>query len=125
MTVQCDVCEPITAVQITPVTTTPIAGDSVGFEVNVLPETAVSPYTYTVSISGTAVITAQNSGSNPFFFDHTFADPGVYTVTVAVWNCDLVSPLTSSVNVTVLPPTDRYKIYLPTVRANQAAAPPT
>ncbi|MBK8988055.1 MAG: M20/M25/M40 family metallo-hydrolase [Chloroflexi bacterium] len=116
VTVQCDVCEPVTAVQLSQTTTTTLyAGDTTGFAVELLPVTAAAPYTYTVSISGTAVITAQTTGSNPFTFDHTFTEPGVYPVLVEVWNCDLASPVSAALTVTILPVTERYKIYLPAV----------
>ena len=112
--VQCDTCEPITAVQLTTVpTATLYTGEAVGFAVDVAPETAVSPYTFTVSINHTAVLTAQNSTANPFAFSYTFEEPGEFVVTVDVWNCDLAMPVSSSLNVAILPATERYKVYLP------------
>ena len=114
VTVQCDSCEPVTAVQLTRTTTTTLyAGDTAEFAVNILPETAVSPYTYTVSINNTAVITAQVVDNNPFTFTHTFAEPGVYTTAVEVWNCGLASPISGTLNVTILPARERHKLYLP------------
>jgi hypothetical protein len=110
------VCEPVTAVQLSQTTTNTLyAGDTAGFAVTLLPETAVAPYTYTISISGTAVITNQTTSDNPFTFDHTFTEPGVYPVLLEVWNCDLASPVSSMLTVTVLPPTERYKMYMPFV----------
>jgi len=114
VSVQCDTCEPITAVQLTTVpTATLYTGEAVGFAVDVAPETAVSPYTFTVSINNTAVLTAQNSTANPFVFDYTFEEPGEYVVTVDAWNCDPASSVSSSLNVGILPATERYKVYLP------------
>jgi hypothetical protein len=111
----CD-CQPVTAVQLSQTTTNTLyAGDTAGFAVTLLPETAVAPYTYTVSISNTAVITGQATSSNPITFDHILADPGVYPVLAEVWNCDLVSPVSSSLTVTILPATERYKLYIPFV----------
>ncbi len=116
VTVQCGACVPVTAVQLSQTTTNTLyAGDAAGFTGALLPDTAVAPYTYTVSISGTAVITSQTTGSNPFTFDHTFTEPGVYPVLLEVWNCDLASPVSSVLTVTVLPAMARHKMYMPFV----------
>lgn len=112
VTVSCDSCTPITDVVLTQVTTGTIyAGDVVTFSLETLPETAV-PYTYTVMVGETAVITAQTGSETPLLFSHTFSESGSYTVTVAVWNCDMATPLTATVVVTVSSPPD-YLLFLP------------
>lgn len=114
VTVQCDAYVPITAVLVTVIpTSTVYAGDSVAFEVEIVPETAVPPYSYTVSINSIDVITGQTTLNNPLTFDYTFADTGVYMVTVSVWNYGMASPVSHTVNVTALPIVEeRYIVYL-------------
>ena len=111
--VSADSCTPITNVSLTQVTTGTIyAGDVVTFSLETLPETAV-PYTYTVMVGETTVITAQTGSTTPLFFSHTFMQGSSYTVTVAVWNCDM-TPLLAVLNVVVLPePQPGYRIFLP------------
>jgi hypothetical protein len=114
VTVVCDLCEPVTAVQLTQaVTGTLYAGDTATLAVTLWPPTAVAPFTYTLSISGTEVLTGQIASGVSFLIAHTFAEPGVYPVTLNVWSCDLATPVSSDLLLVALPATERYKAYLP------------
>ncbi|HRQ38077.1 MAG TPA: M28 family peptidase [Chloroflexota bacterium] len=116
VTVTCDVCTPLTAVSLDMLTPPPLyAGDNVTFTATLTPELSTLPYTYTVLIDGTAVITDQVSNETPLLFDYTFAEAGTYTVTVSVWNCDLGTAVTDSLVVTILPTLDWWWLYLPVV----------
>lgn len=107
-------CEPVTGAQLSRLTGEAVyAGDTVGFVVAVQPETAVPPFTYTLSISGTAVLVDQSASNVPFAFDHLFAGPGSYPLLLDVWNCGLSTPVSAGLEVAVLPATERYKLYLP------------
>jgi hypothetical protein len=107
-------CEPVTGAQLSRLTGEAVyAGDTVGFVVAVQPKTAVPPFTYTVSISDTAVLVDQPAASAPFTFDHLFAGPGSYPLLLDVWNCGLSTPVSAGLEVAVLPATERYKLYLP------------
>jgi hypothetical protein len=115
VTVECETCQPITAVVLSPIGSPPLyTGIPVDFTADILPATAAPPYTYDVTINDTPVITAQTTVTNPIAFAYTFAEAGVYTVTVSVWNCDLSVPVSQSVTVTILPGS-AYKLYLPAV----------
>ncbi len=122
VTVSCDGCTPITNVLVSQVTTgTIFAGDVVTLSLEVLPETAV-PYTYTVMVGETAVITAQTGITTPILFNHPFTTPGSFTITVIAWNCDLAKPLLATLNIEILPqPQPDYLIYLPAVRQDEEA----
>lgn len=110
------VCAPVTEVQIAQATSgTLYAGDTATLAVTLGPETAVPPFTYTLSISGTEVLTGQVANGISFYIEHTFTEPGVYPVTLNVWSCDLAAPVSGDLWVTVLPATERYKVYLPLV----------
>ncbi len=116
VTVACDVCAPVTTVQVAQATSgTLYAGDTATLAVTLGPETAVPPFTYTLSISGTEVLTGQVANGISFYIEHTFTEPGVYPVTLNVWSCDLAAPVSGDLWVTVLPATERYKLYLPLV----------
>jgi len=116
VTVSCDVCNPITAVSLEAMNQSPLdAGGDVTFMATITPELSTLPYTYTVSIDGTAVITGQVSDNLPLEFKYAFAEAGVYTVTVSVWNCEAGMAVTDSLSVTVLPAAERWPVYLPVV----------
>jgi hypothetical protein len=114
VTVACDLCEPVTAVQVAQaVTGTLYAGDTVTLAVTLWPQTAIAPFTYTLSISGTEVLIGQIASGVSFLIEHSFAEPGVCPVTLSVWSCDLAAPVSGDLLLVVLPATERHKIYLP------------
>ncbi len=116
VTVSCDVCTPVTAVSLDTLTPSPIyAGDNITFTATLTPELSTLPYTYTVWVDGTAVITDQMSNETPLLFDYPFAEAGTYTVTVSVWNCEVGTAVTDSLSVTILPMVDWWWVYLPVV----------
>jgi hypothetical protein len=109
-------CEPVTEVQVAQaISGTLYAGDMATLAVTLWPETAVPPFTYTLSISGTEVLTGQVASGVSFLIEHPLMESGVYPVTVAVWSCDLTAPVNGDLWVTVLPATERYKLYLPLI----------
>ena len=57
-----------------------------------------------------------NSSVDPLAFDHTFANPGTYSVEIGVWNCDMTAPVTGTVEMVVIKP--EVVIYLPLVLKN-------
>jgi len=114
VTVACNVCEPVTVVQVAQaVTGTLYAGDTATLAVTLWPPTAVAPFTYTLSISGTEVLIGQIASGVSFLIAHTFAKPGIYPVTLAVWSRDLAAPVSGNLLVSVLPVKERHKVYLP------------
>ncbi|MCL4265577.1 MAG: M20/M25/M40 family metallo-hydrolase [Anaerolineae bacterium] len=116
VTVSCDVCTPLTAVSLDTLTISPIyAGDNVTFTAALTPELSTLPYTYTVWVDGTAVITNQVDTDMPLLFDYTFAAASTYTVTVSVSNCEAGTAVTDSLSVTVLPVQQWWWVYLPVV----------
>lgn len=116
VTVTCDVCTPLTAVSLDTLTTPPLyAGDIVTFTATLTPELNTLPYTYTVRVNGTAVITDQIGSEMPLLFDYAFAEAGTHTVTISVWNCEVGTAVTDSISVTILPTLDWWWVYLPVV----------
>lgn len=114
--VSCDSCIPITSVLVTQVTTSTIqAGDTVTFSAAISPETAVSPFTYTVRINDTAVLTNQIGSDNPLFFAYPFGQSGTYTVTLEIWNCSLITPIQTTIPVVVQLLQD-HTLYLPLIQ---------
>ncbi len=114
--VTCDVCTPVTAVSLSTPTAPPIyPGDNITFTATLTPELSTLPYTYTVLVDGTAVITDQISSDMPLLFDYAFAEAGTYTVTVSVWNCEAGTAVSDSLTVTILPTLDWWWLYLPVV----------
>lgn len=86
----------------------------VGFSLDILPDHATTPFTYTIDYGdGTPAITA-NSVAEPVSLEHMFAKPGVYTVTVAVRNGNMQSPVTATLKVTVME--SPYITFLPFVQ---------
>lgn len=116
VTVTCDVCTPLTAVSLDTLTPPPIfAGDNATFTATLTPELSTLPYTYTVWVDGTAVISDQVSSETPLSFNYAFVEAGTYTVTVSVWNCDEGTAVTDSLSITILPTLDWWWLYLPVV----------
>ncbi|GIK58282.1 MAG: M28 family peptidase [Chloroflexi bacterium] len=116
VTVACDVCTPLTAVTLDTLTTLPLyAGDNVTFTAILTPELSTLPYTYTVWVDGTAVISDQVSSETPLSFNYAFVEAGTYTVMVSVWNCDVGTAVSDSIAITILPTLDWSWMYLPVV----------
>jgi hypothetical protein len=72
----------------------------VAFNAYVAPDDAAKPYTYTVDY-GTGPSTPAGSSADPLVLTHTFATTGTHTVTVSVWNCQMTTPATATVEVEV------------------------
>jgi len=106
-------CEPVTDVELTLLTTgTLYVGDDLLFGVDLTPDTATPPYSYTLAVGG-PVLTAD---TEPFTFTLSFSTPGTHTVEIAVWNCDMAEPVTGTVEVVVQAP--KIYIYLPIIAKN-------
>jgi hypothetical protein len=100
-------CVDVTGVNLSQVTPGPInPGDTVDFSATVEPANATTPYTYTVN-NGTPM----TAMASPITFDQTYPATGTYTVTLAVWNCAMTTPVEATLNVTVVETT--YYMYLP------------
>jgi hypothetical protein len=110
-------CEPVTGVELTLVTTGTIyPGDLATFTVDVLPDGATRPYTYTVD-GGPEMTTTDD----PFMFSVTATAPGTQAVAIAAWNCTGVDPVTATIDVIVTPPEPvTFSVYLPLVVKSQA-----
>ena len=78
-------------------------------EDDIAPDQATKPYTYTID-GGTAI----SSSADPLTFDLTFTSVGTHTVEVAVWNCEMTTPLVGAINVSVIASEPlKFYIYLP------------
>lgn len=99
------VCVDVTGVDLSVLTGSPIYTDTdVILMADLAPDNATSPYTYTFDF-GSGPRAAQTASTEPFTIAHTFATPGVHTVTVAVWNCAMLAAdaVTDVITVTVHP----------------------
>jgi len=106
-------CEPVTDVELTLLTTgTLYVGDDLLFGVDLTPDTATPPYSYTLAVGGPEL----TADTEPFTFTLSFSTPGTHTVEIAVWNCDMAEPVTGTVEVVVQAP--KIYIYLPIIAKN-------
>jgi len=98
------VCTEVTGVDLTVVTTGTIyPGDEVAFSADLAPDDAAPPYSYRVSVDGTAGPT-QTGSLDPIAFTHTFGLTGTHAVEIAVWNCTMAAPVVDTVEVVVYEP---------------------
>jgi carboxypeptidase T len=96
-------CVEITDVELTLATIGTVYTDtSVEFEANVAPDNASTPYTYTIDYgAGPSAPIISRADPLTAALDHVFALTGAHTVEVAVWNCDMLEPMTDTVAVVV------------------------
>jgi PKD repeat protein len=97
-------CVEVTGVDLSLVTTDVIYTDTVvEFSADIFPDNARHPYTYTIDY-GAGASDPATSSADPLTtpLNHTFTTPGTYDVEIAVWNCEMTSPVTDSVEVSVL-----------------------
>jgi PKD repeat protein len=95
-------CADITSVEVTVQTPAPIyPGDMVEFNVDITPNGATAPYTYTVDF-GDGNTFEDISSADPLVLTHTFATVGDFTVDVGALNCAMTAPVTDSVSLTVV-----------------------
>jgi hypothetical protein len=105
-----EACEEVTGVDLSVVTPGPFyPGANVEFSADIVPDGFTGPYNY--SINGGPV---QVAGDDPLLFSLTFTEPGTFAVEIAVWNCDMTTPATATVEVVVT----SYTIYLPVIFRN-------
>jgi hypothetical protein len=96
-------CTEVIGVNLTQVTTGTIYTDTlVTFRADIMPNDADVPYTYTVDFGMGAGPPALSS-DDPLTLTHTYTAVGTYDVTIAVWNCDMMVPVTGTLQVTVSP----------------------
>jgi hypothetical protein len=113
-------CEEITDVDLTLLTSGDIYTDTlVAFSVDIAPDSADKPYTYTIDYDD-GHTTTSTSSDDPLTtaLNHTFAAAGTYDVEIKVWNCDMTEAQakTGSARVVVEAYTEeRTFIYLPLV----------
>jgi hypothetical protein len=102
-----EACEEVAGVDLSVVTPGPFyPGAIVEFSADIAPDGFTGLYNY--SINGGP---AQVAGDDPLLFSLTFADPGTFVVEIAVWNCDMTTPVIDTVEVVV----SSYTIYLPVI----------
>ena len=105
-------CEPITGIELSVSANPPVyPGELVTVTVDVMPDGATVPYSYTVN--GGAV---QTTTDDPFSFSLSFSEAGTQTVEVEVWNCAGMVPVTGTIEVVVTEPEpEPFYFYLPIV----------
>ena len=96
-------CQEVTSVALAYTNTGAIYTDTVvHFSVDIAPDDATKPYTYTIDYDD-GVSHTITSSDDPLLLDHTFDTTGTFTVEIAVWNCDMAAPVTDTVSVTIIP----------------------
>jgi len=99
----------IHTVDLTLVTTGPIQiGGVAQFAVDILPDLADKPYTYTVDFGDGSVITTTSS-LDPLPLEHVYNWGGTFPVQVMLWNSVMVSPVGDTLDVFIEP----YRLFLP------------
>ena len=105
-----EACEEVVSVDLSVVTPGPFyPGATVEFSADIAPDGFTGPYNY--SINGGPV---QAASDDPLLFSLSFGLPGTYPVTIAVWNCDMSTPTTNTVEIVI----SYYTTYLPVILWN-------
>ena len=98
----------ITSIDLTQVTTgTIFTGDTVDFMLDLLPDDAIMPFSYSLDFGDGSIVTG-TSEMEPITFFHVFNSPGVYTVQAEVKNEAMIDPLLDTLTVYV-----NYELFLP------------
>ncbi len=110
------VCIAVTDVNLTLVTTGTIyPGDPELFLAEITPISLTTPYSYGLTVNGVPG-GVEVSSANPLTFTLVAGEPNTYTVEIAVWNCAMTLPVTSTATVVVAePPRPFHYIYLPLI----------
>ncbi|MBN1661535.1 MAG: PKD domain-containing protein, partial [Anaerolineae bacterium] len=98
-----DLCTPVATPTLSVLTPLPAyLANPVEFSVALTPTAATAPFSYTVDF-GDEGVEGGAAGQAPFTFEHVYTQPGTYTVSVGVWNCDMepLEAVTDSVVVSV------------------------
>src|SRR4030042_2516030 len=91
----------ITTVNLTLVDSDTIyPGEIVGFNTDLLPDTAAKPYTYTIDYGDGTVLTGSSS-LDLLLIEHIYTQVGDYVVVVDVQNSVMLEPVTHYLNITV------------------------
>ncbi len=97
-------CVPISGADLNLVTTGDIyVDDPVDLNVDIAPNDFSAPYSYTMYY-GDGIWDASVSSDDPLAFSHTYSVTGTYTAEFEAWNCDMVWPVTDTVQVLVQEP---------------------
>jgi uncharacterized repeat protein (TIGR01451 family) len=114
-------CIPIQAITLTQTSAAPLyIGDAVSYLVDILPNDAHKPFSYTVDYGEGAPLPAALSALDPLTLTHAFSTLGDHTVTVSAWNCSMASPQVSAVSTTITP---RHGMTVTPSPSNQSAKP--
>jgi hypothetical protein len=70
------------------------------FSADIAPDNATKPYTYRLTIDGNPG-SVMTSTTDPLILTNTFGTTGTHTVNIAVWNCEMTTPATATVEVEV------------------------
>jgi hypothetical protein len=85
-------CVPVSDVTLGLVTMgTLYVDDTVSFSADIAPDDAIKPYSYTVDYGDMTMLFPASSGDDPLALDHIYDTPGVYDVTLRVWNCTMTA----------------------------------
>jgi len=100
--VQVEPCISLSSITLTQVTTgTLYTGDPVDLSLDLAPNSAHKPYTYTLSFGdGSPMITATSS-ADPLVQSHPFETIGDHTVQVTAWNLCMAAPITDTIHVSI------------------------
>ena len=75
-------------------------GATVGFNADLLPDTAAKPYTYTIDY-GDGIVFDGSSNLDPLLLEHIYSLPGDFTVVIDVQNAVMLEPVIDILNITV------------------------
>lgn len=111
------VCTQVSQVQLTVDNqgTGTFVNTAAAFSVDILPDTASKPYSYTLTY-GDGQQDSGSSSADPLQFSHSYTQTGQYNVEVALWNCDMTTPITDSLQLEVIEASQpMFYLYLPLV----------
>jgi hypothetical protein len=112
-------CVPISDVTLSLVSPgTLYVDDTVSFSADIAPDDAAKPYSYTVDYGDMTVLFPASSSDDPLALSHTYDTPGIYDVTIRVWNCGMAAGQAVSDTLQVEIFSSGFGIYLPLVAKN-------
>lgn len=95
------VCNDLTGITLTLQTTSTLyAGSEAAFLADFAPNSADTPYQFTLDF-GDGLTTTSSTSQDPFEFFHVFNAAGSFPVEISAWNCEMTTPVTDGVLVPV------------------------
>jgi hypothetical protein len=91
------------------------------FNVDLSPDDATKPYTYTLGYGDLTPPLTDLSSADPFQFSYTYQQTGTFTMTFSAWNCAMTIPVSDTLQVEVEPFIPPMKVFLPMIMTNFAA----